>query len=129
MSSTQRFTSNRNEALSLAIDTTTSTIERVRRRHTFVHSIVVANTVNEKNQWIQLQLTRGAWVLMQPRRRKHSKSKSIFISAWKGKIKDFKMETGKSSIKEVLIQHVYMHKELAISKEEQSNFPTHQTSL
>ena len=74
--------------------------------------------------WTEIHITKGSWVLMQPpRRRKHNTSKNLFRSAWKGRVKDFKIEVGKTTIKEVLIQHVYMHNELVLDSE--SSLPTH----
>ena len=124
MSTLKRFVSSRSIQLSDHEDTN-ETIERVRRPRTTVHSIIVANTVNAQNEWVQLQLSRGTWILMQPRRRKILRTQSIYNVSWKGRIKDFKMEVGKATIKEVLVQHVYMHKELVLSIEEKSLLPTH----
>lgn len=40
-------------------------------------------------------------------------------------MKEFKIEVGKTTIKEVLIQHVYMHNELVLDSESVTGLPTH----
>lgn len=96
---------------------------RPRRPRTSVFSILIPNSINKDNMWTEIHITKGSWVLMQPRRRKHNTNKNIFRSAWKGRVKDFKIEVGKTTVKEVLIQHVYMHNELVLDTE--SGLPTH----
>ena len=101
---------------------------RPRRPRSSIHSLLVANKVNTQNQWNQLKISKGSWVLMQPRRRKLATNKSIYTLAWKGKIKDFKIEVGKTTIMEVLVQHVYMHKELVLSRGELPSLPSHRSN-
>lgn len=49
--------------------------------------------------------------MQQSKRRKVSDQSNHFITAWKGKVKQFKIEKGR---KMALVQHVFMHKELHI---------------
>ena len=65
---------------------------------------------------------------MQPRRRKQTTSKNLFRAAWKGRVKDFKIQVGKTTIKEVLVQHVYMHNELVVDSVGAMGLPTHRTN-
>jgi len=120
MATSNRFVTSHSNSTSPS-DYVDESLPRLRRPRSEIHTVIISNTVNARNHWIQLQLARGSWVLLQPRGRKHSSSKNIFLKAWKARIKDFKIETGKKIIKEVLVQHVYMHKEIVLSREDQSH--------
>ena len=64
------------------------------------------------------EVGKGAWVLMQPKRsKKRSKkqqSTSAFLTSWKGRVKGFRVKEGRRYVKEILVQHVYMHRELQL---------------
>ena len=106
-------------------DTISESTLRPRRPKTSVFSIIIPNTINEDNKWIEIQITKGSWVLMQPRRHKHNNKRNLFKSAWKGCVKDFKIEVGRTTIKKVLVQHVYMHNERVLDREDSKGLLTH----
>ena len=78
-----------------------------------IESITINNTLDEQNQWIPLTIVRGSWVLLQARIMKR-RSKNEFLSSWKGRVKDFRLAKNKKTVKKVLVQHVYMHRELLL---------------
>lgn len=51
---------------------------------------------------------------MQPNKRRKKQSTNRFLASWKGRVKDFKVKEGTKCIKEILIQHFYMHQELVL---------------
>lgn len=85
---------------------------RSRRPSSSIESMCIYNRVDGDERWIPIIIKIGSWITMLPnKRRKFNEQSNHFISAWKGKVKDFKVDKGK---KMVLIQHVYMHKELQL---------------
>ena len=66
------------------------------------------------------EVEKGAWVLMQPKsikkKSKNQQSTSTFMASWKGRVKDFRVKEGRRCIKEILVQHVYMHRDLVLWK-------------
>ena len=87
---------------------------RYKRPSASIESIATYNTFDKENCWIPTNVERGSWIIMQHARRKTQTTKNQFISCWKSRVKDFRLGTNKKAIKEVLVQHVYMHKELHI---------------
>lgn len=85
---------------------------RSRRPSSSIDSMCIYNRVDEEERWIPIIIKIGSWItLQQNKRRKLNVQSSHFITAWKGKVKEFKIEKGK---KIILVQHVFMHKELQI---------------
>lgn len=87
-----------------------------RRPSSSISCIETSNRITEAGTWERLVISRGDWVLMQPNRRRKRKYSNIFLESWKGRVKDFQVAEGKKSIKEVLVQHVYMHRELVVEQ-------------
>lgn len=83
-----------------------------RRPSNSVHSILLPTFDDSTNEWKSLQISKGTWVLLQPRRRKSTKSNNPFRAAWKARILDFKHANGRKIINEVLVQHVFSHKDV-----------------
>ena len=83
-----------------------------------ISSIEVSNIVTANASWKMFEVGKGAWVLMQPKRsKKRSKkqqSTSAFLTSWKGRVKGFRVKEGRRCVKEILVQHVYMHRELQL---------------
>lgn len=98
-------------------------LERSRRPSSQIEAIIVANTLDEQSQWIPLTISKGSWVLLQTRKRKKT-SFNEFLDHWKARVKDFSLMGTQKTIKEVLVQHVYMHKELSLS-ERPEGLPLH----
>ena len=98
-------------------------MERSRKPKAYIESATIYNTMDESNQWIPLTIVKGSWVLLQARRRKRRHTNE-FLTSWKGRVKDFKLAENRKTVKEVLIQHVYMHKELRL-EERPMNLPLH----
>ena len=98
-------------------------MERSRKPTAYIESATIYNTMDESNQWIPLTIVKGSWVLLQARRRKRRHTNG-FLTSWKGRVKDFKLVENRKTVKEVLIQHVYMHKELRL-EERPMNLPLH----
>ena len=86
---------------------------RTRKPSAQIESIIINNTLDEMDQWIPQTIVKGSWVLLQARRQK-CRSKNEFFSSWKGRVKDFRLAENKKAVKEVLIQHVFMHKEVQL---------------
>ena len=85
---------------------------RSRKPPSSIESMLIHNRVDEMERWIPLVIRKGSWITMQQnKRRKTNPSISHFINAWKGKVKQFKLENGK---KMVLVQHVFMHREIQL---------------
>ena len=79
----------------------------------------VSNTINVDASWKRLAMGKGVWVLMQLRRKKmrqRQQSTITFLASWKGRVKDFRVKEGTKYIKEILVQHVYMHRELVLQE-------------
>lgn len=74
----------------------------------------------ENGHWVSQTYSRWDWVLLRPSSRGHYRVKKKDIGninkQWKGRIMAFRPLAPHSSKVEMLIQHVYMHKELALSK-------------
>ena len=83
-----------------------------KRPSSSIESMCVYNRVDVEERWIPTFIKIESWIIMRPSKRKKINEKlSHFITVWKGKVKKFKIEKGK---KMVLIQHVFMHKEIFI---------------
>lgn len=87
-----------------------------RRPSSSISCIETSNRITEAGTWERLVISRGDWVLMQPNRRRKRKYSNIFLESWKGRVKAFRVAEGKKIIKEVLVQHVYMHRELVVEQ-------------
>eukprot|EP00250_Pteridium_aquilinum_P015858 c22805_g1_i2 orf=314-724(-) len=85
-----------------------------------IHSIDIFNEMDEQGHWIACTYSLWDWVLLRPSSRGHFRVKKKDIgnvkNQRKGRIKAFRYSYPPSSRMEVLIQHVYMHKELALSR-------------
>lgn len=85
-----------------------------------IHSIEVFNEMDEQGHWIACTYSLWDWVLLRPSSKGHfrvkKKDTGNVKNQWKGRIKAFRYSSPPSSRMEVLIQHVYMHKELALSR-------------
>ena len=80
-----------------------------------IDSMCVYNRVDMKERWIPILIKKGSWITMQQdRRRNINPAQSHFISAWKGKVKDFKIEKKKRL---VLVQYVFMHREVHVPQD------------
>ena len=77
------------------------------------------------NTWTEVLISKGSWVLMQPRRGKRQHDGSIYKWAWKGRVLEFRIPQGKTTVKEVLVQHVYMHHQLVMAPGYETGLPTH----
>ena len=90
-----------------------------RKPRGLIHSIEIFNEMDEQGHWIACTYSLWDWVLLRPSSRGHfrvkKKDNGNVSKQWKGRIKAFKYSSPLSSRMEVLIQHVYMHKELALS--------------
>ena len=100
-----------------------ATQDRPRRPPALIESITIANILDEENQWMPLTIVKGSWILLQSTKRKR-RSSNEFLASWKGRVKDFKLKENNKVVKEVLVQHVYMHKELTLTEWPQ-NLPIH----
>ncbi len=90
---------------------------RSRRPSSFIDSIVTFNSYNDQNQWNPLSISKGSWIIMQQsKRRKKSTTNNQFLSCWKGRVKDFRATSSGKVVKEILVQHVFMHKELHLQQ-------------
>ena len=87
---------------------------RSKRPSANIYSITTYNRSMDKNNWLQQSIQKGCWVLMQERRRRKMQVQNKFLRGWKGIVKDFRFGTNKKTIKEILVQHAFMHKELCI---------------
>ena len=91
------------------------TCGRSKRPFSNIQSIALYNrSTDDTNNLLQHNIQKGSWILMQERRRKKLQAQNKFLRGWKGIVKDFRYGTNKRVIKEVLVQHVFMHKELSI---------------
>ena len=80
-----------------------------------IDSMCVYNRIDKRERWKPLLIKKRSWITMQQdRRRKINIEQNQFISGWKGKVKEFKIEKRKGM---VLVQHVFMHRELQIPKD------------
>ena len=85
---------------------------RSKRPYSSIDSMCIYNRVDEEERWIPNIIKIGSWITMQQNKRRKLNVQSIHsITTWKGKVKEFKIEKGK---KMVLVQHIFMHKELHI---------------
>ncbi len=95
-----------------------------RRPSTSVFSVLVPITTDE-NTWTEVLISKGTWVLMQPRGGKRKRDGSVYKWAWKGRAVDFRIPQGKTTVKEVLVQHVYMHHQIVMAPGYGTGLPTH----
>ena len=96
---------------------------RPRRPSTAVKSVELFNSFDmDHGRWLSTTVTVGTWVLLQTRRRKRTGNE--FVNSYKGRVKDFRMSQTGKTVKEVLIEHAYMHSELRL-RDSPSGFPTH----
>ena len=76
------------------------------------------NIKDKNKEWIPQVYMRYSWVTMQPgsrgQYRVKGKASKDLAKHWKGRILDFKMALGGKTIKEVLIQHVFIQKEINV---------------
>ena len=97
---------------------------RSRKPSSHIESMCIFNRVDDSERWVPIVIRKGNWITMQQtKKRKRSPFYyriSHFITAWKGRVKDFKIQRGK---KMVLVQHVFMHREIYISPT--SSLPRH----
>ncbi|KAI5056110.1 hypothetical protein GOP47_0029631 [Adiantum capillus-veneris] len=96
----------------LSLTPTTNNYTLPRRPSSSISSITIPASISVENQWVGQRINKGSWVLMQPRRPKRSSGINVYRSAWKARVLDFKVEIGKRSVKEVLVQHVFTHPEV-----------------
>ena len=66
------------------------------------------NTLDEENKWTPVTITKGSWILLHTRKRK-TQHPNEFLDNWKARVKDFRLLGSQKTIREVLVQHVYMH--------------------
>ena len=87
-----------------------------KRARSSISSVVLYNTKDENEDWIPQVYRKYSWVTMQPgsrgQYRVKGKASEDLTKHWKGRILDFKMALGGKTVKEVLIQHVFMQKEI-----------------
>lgn len=95
-----------------------------RRPSTSVFSILVPITL-DGNTWTEVLISKGSWVLMQPRRGKRKHGGSVYKWAWKGRVVEFRIPQGKTTVKEVLVQHVYMHHQVVMAPGYDTGLPPH----
>ena len=93
-----------------------------RRPRSSISAIEIANTSTTEGHWQTLSVSKGSWVLMQPDRRRKRRSGNNFLTSWKGRVLDLRTKDGKKMKMEILVQHVYMHRELVLL-DEPDNFP------
>ncbi len=91
-----------------------------RKPKSSILSVEVFSELDKHGCWVAHTYSIWDWVLLRPSCRGHYRVKKKDIQnvskQWKGRIKAFRLLAPHSSKMEVLIQHVYMHKELALSK-------------
>ena len=90
---------------------------RSKRPSTSVEAIITYDTNNKDESWIPLTIHKGMWILMQQSKRIKSSTTNPYLAGWKGIIRDFRFGDNRKTVKEVLVQHVYMHKELFFDTE------------
>ena len=93
------------------------------RPSTTIFSIVIPISL-DGHTWTEVLISKGSWVLMQPRRGKRTHNGNAFKWAWKGRVLEFRVPRGKTTVKEVLVQHVYMHNQLVIVAGNETGLPT-----
>ena len=80
-----------------------------------IQAITVSNTLDEDNKWTPMTLTKGSWILLQTRKRKILFLSEFLDHWWKSRVKGFSLLGTQKIVREVLVQHVYMHKELSFA--------------
>lgn len=89
-----------------------------KRARSSISSVVLYNIKDENEEWIPQVYRKYSWVTMQPgsrgQYRVKGKASEDLAKHWKGRILDFKMALGGKTVKEVLIQHVFMQKEINV---------------
>ena len=96
-----------------------------RRPSTSVFSILVPIITTDENTWTEILISKGTWVLMQPRGGKRKRDGCVYKWAWKGRVVEFRIPQGKTTVKEVLVQHVYMHHQILMAPGYETGLPTH----
>lgn len=90
----------------------------LKRARSSISSVVLYNIKDENEEWIPQVYRKYSWVTMQPGNRGQyrvkGKASEDLAKHWKGRILDFKMAPGGKTVKEVLIQHVFMQKEINV---------------
>ena len=95
---------------------------RTRRPRPTISLVTVHNTYNEDDDsWIPSTIRIGSWVMLQRRKQKRAE-KNEYREHFKGRVQAFKVDQKSLLVTEVLIQHVYHHKELRV-KDNQSVLP------
>lgn len=93
-----------------------------RKQKSSIQSVEVLNSQDDQGNWISESYSISDWVLMKPSTRGRFKVNKKQVDDrskhWKGRIKSFRRHPQKPSVIEVLVQHVYMHKEIAISHDQ-----------
>ena len=94
---------------------------RSKRPLSFIESMCIYNKDDVEEIWMPTVIKIGSWITMHTsKKRKINEQSSHFIIAWKGRVKKFRFERGK---KMVLIQHVFMHKD--VFTQPSSTLPRH----
>jgi hypothetical protein len=98
-----------------------------RRSSGKLETIIVENTKDEMDNWIELNVSIGSWVTLHPSRNQiWAKKRRLddLKTHWKGVVREFKRRQQGEKVEKVLIAHVYERKDIlkeSISKQE--NFP------
>ena len=96
-------------------------VER-RRAKCSVDTVELLNEQDEQGRWVPRKYSVLDWVMLRPssRGRFRVKKKDIqnLSKHWKATIKAFRIHPHGSSTMQALVQHVYMHKELALGHEQ-----------
>lgn len=87
---------------------------RVRRPPSYIRSVTIFNNFNiDTQQWIPTILPLNSWVMLQKRKRqRQSGNHNDYKNSFKGRVIDFKVVG--TCVKEVRIQHAYMHSEIKL---------------
>ena len=96
-------------------------VER-RRAKCSIDTVELLNEQDEQGHWVPRKYSVLDWVMLRPssRGRFRLKKKDIhnLSKHWKARIKAFRIHPPNSSTMQALVQHVYMHKELAVGHEQ-----------
>ena len=79
-----------------------------------IEAITISNTLDEDNKQNPITLRKGSWTLLQIEKRKIL-FPSEFLDHWKARVKDFSLLGTQKIVREVLVQHMYMHKKLSFA--------------
>jgi hypothetical protein len=98
-----------------------------RRSSGKLETIIVENTKDEMDNWIELWVSIGSWVTLHPSRNRIWEKKrrlDDLKTHWKGVVRAFKRRQQGEKVEKVLIAHVYEHRDiLKESFSNQENFP------